>query len=396
MAQPPLDRSRPREAVWAGLVFVLAFIVCLAVYLAIAVPQSWFPSSSPITWSARDLALVRGSGERIADELVIASPDASGVTLITLAVNLRSTDYAAIAWIGNDFPDQVDARLLWRTDHAPGRLNTKPLHIEAGRPLPVIMTSQPEWVGRITGLALAVQGPLPKPMHIRGVVAKPMGAREVVGDRLHEWLAFEGWTGTSINTISGGDEVQDLPLALLLGYVIALAAAACVLIRRFRPDVLGLSPAVIVGAFFLTGWLLLDARWASNLWRQERVTAKQYAGKDWRARHLAVEDGPLFAFIERSLSVLPAAPVRIFIVSDADYFRGRAAYHLYPHSPFFEPRSNQLQPASRMRPGDWLLVYQRRGIQYDPVRQTLKWNGDQTINAELKLSGPGAALFLIR
>jgi hypothetical protein len=86
----------------------------------------------------------------------------------------------------------------------------------------------------------------------------------------------------------------------------------------------------------------------------------------------------------------------VFVVADAHYFRGRAAYHLYPHSVFFDPRSNELQPASRMRPGDWLLVYQRRGIQYDAAHQLLKWNGDQTITAELKLVEPGAGLFLIR
>ena len=86
----------------------------------------------------------------------------------------------------------------------------------------------------------------------------------------------------------------------------------------------------------------------------------------------------------------------IFVAADAHYFRGRAAYHLYPHSVFFDPRSNELQWADQLRPGDWLLVYQQRGIQYDASRQMLRWETGRTTSAEVKLIEPGAALFRIR
>jgi hypothetical protein len=52
--------------------------------------------------------------------------------------------------------------------------------------------------------ALAIQGPLSETVRIRGVIAKPMGALELLVDRFREWTAFEGWSGTSINTLSGG------------------------------------------------------------------------------------------------------------------------------------------------------------------------------------------------
>jgi len=154
--------------------------------------------------------------------------------------------------------------------------------------------------------------------------------------------------------------------------------------------------AVHAAAFFLVGWLLLDARWTWNLLRQERDTAAQYAGKDARDKRLANDDGPLFAFIEKALAVLPSKPVRIFIASDADYLRDRAAYHLYPHRVFFDPRSNALPPATDLHPGDWLLVYEQHGIQFDRAQGKVRWDGGQIVNAELKLVEPGGALFLVR
>jgi hypothetical protein len=48
------------------------------------------------------------------------------------------------------------------------------------------------------------------------------------------------------------------------------------------------------------------------------------------------------------------------------------------------------------RSGDWLLVFQRSGIQYDAAQHKLRWDGGQTVSANVKLVEPGAALFLIQ
>jgi len=248
----------------------------------------------------------------------------------------------------------------------------------------------------VTGLALAIHGPLPQPIRLRGVVAKPMGAIEIIRDRLGEWFAFEPWNGASINTVEGGADHQDVPLPAVIALIIGLGAVFVVVIRRWRPDAFSVATPVLFAAFFLVGWLVLDARWTWNLLRQERVTAAQYSGKDARDKHLASDDGPLFAFTEKVRAVLPRAPVRIFIVADADYFRGRAAYHLYPHSVYFNPRSNELPPIQDLHAGDWFLIYQRRGIQFDRALGKIRWDDGPTVSAELKLVEPGAALFVIR
>jgi hypothetical protein len=388
----PLSRTFARVA----LVMLLAWLALLAVYLAISVPDDWFPAAAPKAYAANGLVLARGTGQLVEEELQVTAADSTGVTLISLVSDLRASDYPTIAWIAADMPEGAIVRLLWRNDSAPQKVNAIDVPVEAGRTLPVIVANNPAWIGRITGLALAVQGPLLQPIRIRGVIAKPMGALEILGDRAGEWFAFEGWVGTSINTVTGGADFQDLPLPVLIALTVALAGTAVVLVERRRPGTFVASTPMVLGALFLIAWLILDARWTANLVRQERYTAEKYAGKSTRDKYLANADAQLFAFVERALQVLPSQPVRIFVAADAHYFRGRAAYHLYPHSVFFDPRSNELQWADQLRPGDWLLVYQQRGIQYDASRQMLRWETGRTTSAELKLIEPGAALFRMR
>ncbi len=107
-------------------------------------------------------------------------------------------------------------RFLWRTDYAPNKLNSMPVTIAAGRLTPLVMTKNPDWVGRITGIALAVRGPLAEPARITGVAVRPGGAVGQLRDLLREWLTFERWSGTSINTVTGGADVQEVPLPTLL------------------------------------------------------------------------------------------------------------------------------------------------------------------------------------
>ncbi len=392
----PIQTAQRRNVLRATLIFIGSVAVCLIVYLAATVPGAWFPKALQKAWSAAQLQLTRGAGEMVGDELVVKATDANGIAIVSLTTELPSTDYQALAWIGIDFPDRATVQLLWRTDYAPARMNSTPVDIESGRPLPVLVGKNPAWIGRITGIALAIQGPVSQPLRIRGVVAKPMGAAETVSDRAHEWLAFQGWTGTSINTITSGADVQPLPLPLLLAIAVAVAAATAILLKRWKPGSLPTSIGATVAAFFLVAWLVLDARWMWDLARQAKLTAAQYAGKSAIEKHEAAEDGRLFDFVQQALKVMPAKPARVFVAATAHYFRGRAAYHLYPHSVYLDPRNDTLPAAAEVRPGDWIFVYQRRGIQFSAAEGKLRWDGGDPVSAELKLASSGAALFLIR
>lgn len=378
------------------VVFAVALVVCGLGYLAFAVPGKWFSAAKPHGWGARELQVTRGVGRIVGDDLHVMPNDPSGIVVVSVRTKFSALDQAVVAWIAVDVPDEIEASLLWRTDYKPDTLNTMPLPAITGRLLPATVHGHPQWLGTIEGLALALRGPLTEPIRIRGVTVRPHDAAEVVKERFREWFAFEGWTGTSINTITGGADLQDLPLPLLLAIIVALATLMVLLVRRWRPALFPIGALGALAAFALAAWMLLDLRWFANLARQVEITGAAFAFKNANDRRLAVEDGPLYAFVGKAREAMPKTPVRVFVVADSHYFRGRAAYHLLPHRVYFDPRDNTIPPPETMRPGDFVLVYQRKGVQFDAAAGKLRWNNLAPVAAELKLATRGAALFEIR
>ncbi|MFO1395961.1 MAG: hypothetical protein U1F48_02760 [Burkholderiales bacterium] len=390
----PTAPPSPAPALRGALaIFALVLVVCFLLYAALTVPGAWFPSASDRNVAARELALTRGVGAPDRDALVIRATDETGLALVTANSDFRSSDYPVIAWRGSGFADNADVRFLWRSDYAPNKLNAIQVPVVAGRLAPVTMAKNPEWLGRITGIALAVRGPLPEPARVDGVAIRSGGAVGQLGERFREWTAFEPWNGASINTITGGAEVQEVPLPtfLVVGVVLATFVWLALAWRRGR------TPAfpLVVALLFVAAWVLVDAVWTWNLARQVAATRAQYGGKDWRERHLAAEDGPLFAFVEKARAKLPSTPARVFVVADAPYFRGRSAYHLYPHNVQFDPFRNSVPSASALHAGDYVIVYQRRGVQYNADEKKLRFEGGEPVAAEAVLVEPGAALFKV-
>ncbi|MCC6193503.1 MAG: hypothetical protein IT518_03455 [Burkholderiales bacterium] len=394
LTAPSAESPPPRSGTRAALaLFALALLACLAVYLVLSVPGSWFPSATTQAIGARGLSLTLGAGVPDGDAIAITAVDGSGVARLTANTNFRSAEYPIVAWNGFGFPQNADVRFLWRSDYAPNKVNVAPVTVTAGGLAPLVMASNPEWIGRILGIALEVRGTLPQPARVTGVAIKPGGAWGQLTDRAREWLAFERWSGTSINTITGGAEVQELPLPTLLVIAAVIALGVWALFAR-RARRFAALPAV-AALLFLAAWALLDAQWTANLARQVSQTRDQYGGKDWRERHLAAEDGALFAFVERVRAKLPARPTRVFVVADAAYFRGRAAYHLYPHNVYFDPFRNALPPPSALHAGDYVLVYHRRGLQYNADEKKMRFESGSPISAEAVLVEPGAVLLKV-
>ena len=207
------------------LSLVVAVIAVLLVYLVFAVPASWFPSSPVKQWGVRDLTLPRGIGSAINSELVITGTDATGQVYVAIVTDLRARDYATISWNARNLPADAEVHFLWRSDYAPKKVFSVPVAVEAGRLLPVVLANDAGWLGHVTGIGLSIRGTMVQPYGIAGATAKPSGALGILSDRAREWLAFEPWRGTSINSIAGGDDLQPLSLPLLLAVAIALAGA---------------------------------------------------------------------------------------------------------------------------------------------------------------------------
>ncbi|HSC99016.1 MAG TPA: hypothetical protein VLI21_08940, partial [Casimicrobiaceae bacterium] len=344
-ARSPIEPQRALPPRWLALAFAGALLLCVLAYLAYAVPGRFLSSADEKAYAAAQLSLPRGTASLVHDELVVTGAAEDGNTVISVTTDFRSIDYPVIAWIASGFAPDAHVAVLWRTDVEPARVNRRVLDVDAGRVLPADVYRDPHWIGRIVGLALAVQGSIGQPLHVRGVITKPGNAWDTARDRVREWAAPEPWSGASINTVAGGADVQPLPLPVLLVAAIVVAVAVVALILRKRGRAAVATVAASTAALALAAWFVLDAKWVVNLIREADATAQRYAGKDLQEKHLASEDRDLYAFIEKARAVMPREPARVFVVADADFFRGRAAYHLYPHNVWYEPYRNAVPPA---------------------------------------------------
>jgi hypothetical protein len=393
-AHPQPDSRRAIGAVFAC--FAAALVALLAGYLYLTIPGAWFSSAAPKVYDAKALAVAVGNGVIDDDALAIAPADASGTIIITVTLALSAGDYRGVAWHVSGLPTGTEARLLWRSEFKPGRTFTLAIPLEADRLAPVVAARDPNWIGPLNGIALALRLPTAETVRVSDVTLDPLTIRSQLAGRFRDWTTFEPWSGASINTVVGGADLQELPLPVLLGLAAMLAVAATVALARWRPSWIGAGLPLALAVMFVAAWLALDARWQWNLARQVVVTGRTYAGLDWREKHVAAEDAPLFEFIEKVLPKLPPAGARVFMFADAHYFRGRGAYHLYPHNVFFDPFTNNLPSSAALHSGDYVVVYQRRGVQFDAALGMLRWEGSAPVAAEALVVEPGAALFRIR
>jgi len=383
-----LRAVRPARLALAALIALAAATIG---YVAWAAPDRWFSSASPVAYGPDRMTVARGVAEASdGSELRVRAREGERVVLLSIETDIPSDRYPGVAWSALDLPESGKVRMLWRTDVAPQRVNEISVPVESGRPRAVVLAHDQNWVGRIKGIALYVEPVAVAPVRVRGAVAKTMSATDLLADRIGEWLAFESWTGASINGIAGGADVQELPLPLFATVIVVLAWLVWWLLARRPGRAVGVAAALML---FVAAALALDLRWTWNLARQVSQTAARFGGLDEREKHLADEDGALFEFVDRARAQMPATPVRVFVAAEAAYFRARAAWHLYPHNAYYDPLRDALPPASELHAGDWILVWRRRGVQYDPAQQLLRWDNGSPVHASLRARGDGAALF---
>jgi hypothetical protein len=388
-----------RDAAAVLVLFALTCLALLAAYVILAAPGAAFPSAERKSLSHRDFSVSKGSGRvfaqpNVGESLLVLSTDDTGIAVVSAVTDFRSSDYPIAAWRAQDLPDNADVRMLWRTDVAPTRINSTKVPVAAGGLVPVVVAADANWIGRVTGVALVIRGPLGEPPpRILGVTFRPGGIPDAVREVVGGWFSFERWSGASINTRSGGADVHALPLSLPLVVATILTAGIWYAWTRKRGHVWTWPFAL--AAVFIAAWIVLDVQWITNLSRQVVETRAQFGGKDWHARHEAAEDADVFKFIERVRGMLPQTPARVFMLSDAAPLRGRGAYYLYPHNVLFNPFENTLPPISALRAGDYVVVYHRRGVQYNRDAKRLRFEGGDSIAAELILSEPGAGVFRI-
>lgn len=287
-------------------------------------------------------------------------------------------------------PENIEVALLWVRRTEPGRVREQRLSLDGARYVAVaLLDLNPDWRGEIASVALGVKGESGAPWRIEGVVLDSAGIGAIAAGIFREWFAFAPWDGRSINVAFGGSEFQHawMPLLAFTASLLALAY-----VRRHARREGRRADLALLALPFVLGWLALDLRWSTELTRRAFATAEAFGGKSYDERRLTAEDGDLYRVVAQAKALLPGVPERVFVNSDFDYFRMRAAYHFYPHNVL----AFGWHDGSVMRPGDVVFLYQKSDVRFDATAGALIWPDGSRTSATALIARTGVGLFRVR
>lgn len=388
-SMPPSSRvSLRREWLASPLVFLASLLLFLMVYLYYNWPEKWMSTAGILRWDGATLTLSKGQGHPTQGKLLIHRLTDQGIAIAALTPPVfQADDYATVNWSVSGIRPGMEMEFMWRT--AENRVFVRPLVWEDNVIQPLRMTEDENWHGQITDLAIIFKGMTDAPISVNNVSLDPLSLSGTLRELAGNWFAFSKWQQTSINFVdmdSYGKKFTPTFAALVITLV-AMAIYIILCVTKKNP----LNASIIWGIILL-GWLLLDVRWQLNLFHQLGITSNEYAGKSWEEKHLAAEDQGLFDFTRQIKSKLPPAATRILLFSDVDYIRGRGAYHLYPHNVLAR---RDFPDASRFHSGDYIALFLKQRVKYDPAKKLLTWGDGQSLKADMLLFSNGNALFRV-
>lgn len=370
---------------WATALVMLLGIVAVASGLRIGSSVSIVRKGGELVPNAASAGKVEPRGEGIA----VLTPDNRPVVLNLNVRPFAAADASVVVIEGQPAPPDAELALLWVRKTDPDTIHEQRLNEQDGYPQPTLLDRSPDWRGEIVWVALGVKRAPEVPVVVRRVRLEPLTMRAVLADLWRGWLHFSPWDGRSINVSFGGREEQRLFLLPLAFGAAALAIAMLAVHARRRRIALPRAWLIVP---IIASWLLVDARWQVHLVQQARATRALYAGLSLDERHMRMDDAALYRFIEDNRGKLPDTPARVFATSDLDYFRLRAGYHLYPHNVL---AFDWADPAI-LRPGDYLLLFQKADVRFDVTHGVLIWPGDRRVAVEALAVNPGQGLFRVR
>lgn len=378
---------------WALGCWAVALLVVFAGFVAVFHSGPWSAAAEPWSVAGSQLTL-RGPGRVEGSRIVMEGTGADGIALaaVNLESPLEARHFRFVTVRASGALPSGGLSFAWRVrgqENAVRRLDLVP---SGGRLLPAALGSLDGWGGSVVGVGVIAKGEFRGPFAVESIELRPSSVWTTIGGLFAAWLEFEPWDGGSIHFMSGGNPALKHPLPLFAGLGLAVAIGLYLLLvvlghTRFR------APVLLAMAFL--SWAVIDARWQLNLWRQLDITRWQYAGKSWEDKRRAAEDGRLFEFMLEAKRKIGEAPAHVFVFADDEYDRVRGAYHLYPKNVTVQPRRQSLLPAETFRPGDVLVLYRKRGVEFNPAQKSLRWDGTQSLKAEMVLFSEGSAVFRV-
>jgi hypothetical protein len=385
-----------RGAQWwvvAGTLFAFGLAAVLG-YAFVRFGEGRFAEGpAPLVAEGADLALVQGTARKDGSSLLIEGPGADGAAVLAAKLNaFQAREFSRIEW-GVASAQAPDIAFIWRTRENPRRTFSKRLRWLVTGAAPLELSAEDGWSGTITGVGLVVAS-MNTPVRVNGLrVVSPSVVAEA-GNLARQWSSRNALRGYSVNYPLDAERGHDVPALVGVAVAEALAFALYLLLARWR----GWSrDRRVLWGIFLAGWLLLDLRWQSNLWREAGSRAARFAGKSTAEMHLAADDAPLYAMIDKMKSALPVQPVRVFLYCDNDNLCARAAFLLYPQNVYRAVHGRRTLPApEELHEGDYLLLVYSRALGYDRAKQAAVWRDGRSKPADEVLLEPGGLLLKVR
>lgn len=371
----------------------MALLAVFGGFVAVFHSGPWSAAAEPYTLAGSQLTL-RGAGRVEGSRVVMegAGPDGIALAALNLESPLEARNYRYVTVRASGALPSGGLSFAWRIRGQENTVRRLDLAASGGRILPAALGSLDGWSGGVIGLGVIAKGNFRGPFAVESIELHTSSGWTTVGGIVSAWLEFEPWDGGSIHFMSGGNPALRHPLPLFLGISLAVAVGLYALLvvlghARFR--------AQAVMAIALLGWAVIDARWQLNLWKQLDLTRWQYAGKGWEDKRRAAEDGRLFEFMQEAKKRIGEAPAHVFVFADDEFDRVRGAYHLYPRNVTVQPKRQALLPAGTFKPGDVLVLYRKRGVEFNPAEKSLRWDGTESLKAEMVLFSEGSAVFRV-
>ena len=295
--------------------------------------------------------------------------------------NLHSTDVLPVELV-----------FLWRTQERPNRNFSKQLTWTDTHIAPLDLGPEDGWSGTITGVALVARGVLPRPLVLDSFSVPTVSVASVIGDIAAQWAAFIPIVAASVTLPFDAERSHYATLLAIVACGGFFAAAVYWLVtRRALPRDTRVYWAIVVAA-----WLIVDARFQVNLWRQLARTAAMFAGKSGEEKRLASDDHELYTLMREVSMALPPPPVRVHFIADDLALRTRGSYFLYPQNVYHSMGARAPKPVpDELRSGDYVLLFLTGDLGYEPSTQTLVWRDGRRKPAEEILSRP-PGLVLVR
>lgn len=388
--------SAPQTRAWAtGLGLLIAgTALCVLLVAIVHSGGNWRAGAPAISIDGSAFALLRGRGHQEGRAFVLEATDGEQVAVLSARVEPFAADGHPRVDLNLHSTDVLPVELvfLWRTEERPNRNFSKALSWTGTRIAPLELGADDGWTGSITGVALAARGALARPLVLESFSVPTVSVSTVIADIVAQWSTFIPIVAASVTLPFDDERSQYATLLATLAGGGFLAAAGYRLLTRSSPP----RDRRVYWAIFIAGWLILDARWQINLWRQLARTAATFAGKNGEEKRLASDDRQLYTLMREVSAALPAPPARIHFIADDLALRTRGSYFLYPHNVYHSVDTRARVPLpDELRSGDYVLLFLTGDVGYDRATNALAWRDGRRKPAEVILSRP-PGLLLVR